>query len=140
MFLVKSVITELTYDVLLERRDSEEESPTFGDDYSTSIRVAGIVVAFPPDEQRLQIFGDRGVSSLTLFPDNIPEGPESFQIFSNPTNNPIYQRPTTGGVTTLIIDDNDSTYGHFTYSVIKPAVFFAYRHHNWLGEDKTHCI
>ena len=140
VFLVKSGITELTYYVLLERRDSEE-SATFDVDYHSNIRVSGGLAEFPADKQRINVFGDEGFI-LTLYPDYIPEGPESFQIFSNPTGNPIYQRPATGGVTTLIIEDNDSMYGHFTsiMSIIKLALFFTYRHHNWLGENKTHCI
>ena len=109
VFLVKDGITELTYDVLVQRR--EEDPPTFDFDYSTNIRVMGNIVTFHADQQRLQVFGEEGTFSLTLFPDNLHEGPESFLISSDPFDNPTYQRPATGGVTTLIIEDNDSTYG-----------------------------
>ena len=111
MFLVKDGITELTYDVFIQRR--EEDPPTFDVDYSTDIRVTGNVAPFPADQQRLQVFDEPdGAFSLVLFPDSLPEGPESFQISSDPIGNPTYQRPATGGVTTLIIEDNDSKYGN----------------------------
>ena len=111
VFLVKDGITELTYDVLLQTQ--EEDPPTIGVDYDTNIRVTGSIVVFPAGEQRLQVFGEGGRFFFTLFPDNnIPEGPESFQISSDPTGNPAYQRPATGGVTTLVIEDNDSMYGN----------------------------
>ena len=105
VFLVKSGITELTYDILVQRR--EKDPPTFEVDYFTDIRVTGNILTFPADEQRFQLFGFRGFS-LTLFPDSLPEGPESFQISIDPSGNPTYQRPATGGVTTLIIEDNDN--------------------------------
>ena len=132
VFLVKDGITELTYYILLQRR--EEDPPTFNIDYFTNLRASGFIVTFPADEQRLQIFGEGGASTLILFPDSLPEGPESFQISSDPTGNPTYQRPATGGVTTLIIEDDDSMYGsYYMYSIIKLALFFAYRHHSLLS-------
>ena len=109
VFLVKDRITELTYDVLIQRR--QEDPPTFDVDYVINIRVTGSIVTFPANEQRLQLFGEAGAFVLTLFPDSLPESPESFQISSDPSGNPTYQRPATGGVTTLIIEDHDSMYG-----------------------------
>ena len=109
VFLVKDGITELTYDVLVHRR--EEDPPTIGVDYDTDIRVTGNVLIFPAGQQRLQLFGLNGSFSFILFPDSLPEGPESFRISSDPTiHPPTYQRPATGGVTTLIIEDHDSMY------------------------------
>ena len=67
----------------------------------------GNIVTFPADQQKLQVFGSGGAFALLLFPDSLPEGPESFQISSDPTDNPIYQRPATG-VATFIIEDDDS--------------------------------
>ena len=109
VFLVKDGITELTYDILIQRR--EEDPPTFGVDYSTNIRVDRSIVTFPANKQRLQVFGEGGTFIFILLPDYIPEGLESFQISSDPTGNPTYQRPAIGGVTTLIIEDDDSMYG-----------------------------
>ena len=115
MFLVKDGITELAYDVLVQRR--EEDPPTLAVDYDIDIRVTGNIVGFSPDEQRLQVFGEGGRFIFTLFPDSIPEGPESFQISSAPTGNPTYQRPATG-VATFIIEDDDSMYGsYYKYSI-----------------------
>ena len=117
VFLVKDGFTELTYDVLVYRR--EEDPPTINVDYSTDIRVTGNIVTFSADQQRLQLFGlPDGAFALNLFPDNLPEGPESFQISSAPIGNPTYQRPATG-VATFIIEDDDSMYGsYYKYSII----------------------
>ena len=103
--MVKNINTELTYRIFLQVIPGNAAQ---SQDYDTSVRP-NAVLDFPPNQQRLQVFGQ--LLSFEVLPDVLLEGEESVKISSEPvsTPGPAYTRPLTGAVTTIfILDDDDS--------------------------------
>ena len=116
--LVKNIITELTYFVVLQIENSVPNT-TFqiaekGQDYNLQNISFPAEFTFLPDQQRLQIFNESNV--LTLIADKQPEGPEAFRLTVNTTsrgNIPHFSPPIPGiGISSalIIILDDESRF------------------------------
>ena len=125
VFLVKSGLTELTYDVILQVRQSEQ--PVRNQDFEIYIESdASSVLTFYPHEQRKPLF-------FSVHADGIPEGVEVLEISSEPDSfrGQAYQRPSDGAITRLIIIDDDSKkHNHYCNNIID--FLYLYRHYSWM--------
>ena len=139
IFLVKNTDTELVYTIFLQIIAG---NATNHRDYETGIENSGTVLEFPPNQQRLQVFGESFI--FEILPDGLPEGEETVEISCDPLNNPghAYTRPQTGAATTIfILDDADSKRNSFDTIIIKLyLIYLNYRHHCWLGTDLLYCV
>ena len=106
IYMLKNIETELTYRIFFQIVATDA---TVKQDYESALTPFN-VRDFPPNQQRLQVFGGESGLFMEILPDGLPEGEESIQISSDPVNMPppAYTRPQTLAVTTLLILDNDS--------------------------------
>ena len=139
IYMVKNIVTELTYRILFEIVTAEA---TRNQDYETTLATS--LLDFPPNQQRFQLFNTG--FPFAILPDITQEGEETVEISSEPVDNPppAYTRPQTRAVTTLFILDDDSKNNdqllqslyHLTWYV----VYFIHRYHSWLGPDLLYCV
>ena len=124
IYMLKNIETELTYRIFFQTVATDA---TRNLDYQSTLPA---VLDFPPNQQRLQVFGGNSDLFMEIHPDSFIEGEESIQISSEPVDNPppAYTRPQTLAVTTLFILDDDSKkfnlfikFGNIHYNLVNPT-------------------
>ena len=100
IYLVKSIESDQTFDIVVRATASGEQPAEFGNDYSIG-QDATQILAFRSDQNRL-------LFPILLFEDDLPEITETFQLISLQLAGGAPFNPSVNATTTIFILDNDS--------------------------------
>ena len=101
IYLVKSIESEQTFDIVVRATASGEQPATFDVDYHTGVGGSQQTVEF-------RFHQDRLLFPLRLFHDDIPEPTETFQLISLHIHGGVPFNPSANATCTVFILDNDS--------------------------------